>query len=77
MKGNLNHQSNKNPIKGVEILSIGTELLLGNILNTNSKWISEQLSSIGVSHYRQTTIGDNLEVKHSVGSVKSRKSATL
>jgi len=61
MKGNLNHQSNKNSIKGVEILSIGTELLLGNILNTNSKWISEQLSSIGVSHYRQTTIGDNLE----------------
>ena len=61
MKGNLNHQSIKNSIKGVEILSIGTELLLGNILNTNSKWISEQLSSIGVSHYRQTTIGDNLE----------------
>ena len=57
----MNHQSNKNSIKGVEILSIGTELLLGNILNTNSKWISEQLSSIGVSHYRQTTIGDNLE----------------
>ena len=61
MKGNLNHQSNKNSIKGVEILSIGTELLLGNILNTNSKWISEQLSSIGINHYRQTTIGDNLE----------------
>ena len=61
MQGNLNHQSSKNPIKGVEILSIGTELLLGNILNTNSKWISEQLSSIGVGHYRQTTIGDNLE----------------
>tara|TARA_B100000900_G_scaffold139067_1_gene117863 strand:+ start:221 stop:1522 length:1302 start_codon:yes stop_codon:yes gene_type:complete len=61
MKGNLNHQSSNNPIRGVEILSIGTELLLGNILNTNSKWISEQLSSIGVGHYRQTTIGDNLE----------------
>ncbi len=61
MKGNLNHQSNKNSNRGVEILSIGTELLLGNILNTNSKWISEQLSSIGISHYRQTTIGDNLE----------------
>ena len=57
----MNHQSNKNSIKGVEILSIGTELLLGNILNSNSQWIAEQLSSIGVSHYRQTTIGDNLE----------------
>jgi len=61
MKENLNHQYSKNSIKGVEILSIGTELLLGNILNTNSQWISEQLSSIGVNHYRQTTIGDNLE----------------
>ena len=61
MQGNLNHHSSKNSIKGVEILSIGTELLLGNILNTNSKWIAEQLSSIGVSHYRQTTVGDNQE----------------
>ena len=40
MKANLNHQlSDPNP-KGVEILSIGTELLLGNIVNTNAKWIS-------------------------------------
>ena len=30
--------------KGVEILSIGTELLLGNIINTNAQWISEELS---------------------------------
>ncbi len=57
----LNHQSNKDCSKGVEILSIGTELLLGNILNTNSKWISEQLSSIGLNHFKQTTIGDNLD----------------
>ena len=61
MKANLNHQSNKNCIKGVEILSIGTELLLGNILNTNSRWISEQLSSLGLNHFRQTTVGDNLD----------------
>jgi len=33
--------------KGVEILSIGTELLLGNIINTNAQWISEQLSQLG------------------------------
>ena len=57
----LNHQSNKDCSKGVEILSIGTELILGNILNTNSKWISEQLSSIGLNHFKQTTIGDNLD----------------
>ena len=59
MKANLNHQSNDSNCKGVEILSIGTELLLGNIVNTNARWISEELSSLGLNHYRQSTIGDN------------------
>ena len=45
--------------KGVEILSIGTELLLGNIVNTNAQWISEQLSQLGLNHFRQSTVGDN------------------
>ncbi len=45
--------------KGVEILSIGTELLLGNIVNTNAQWISEQLSKLGLNHFRQSTVGDN------------------
>jgi len=47
--------------KGVEILSIGTELLLGNIINTNAQWISEQLSLLGLNHFRQSTIGDNCD----------------
>ncbi|MBO8233159.1 competence/damage-inducible protein A [Prochlorococcus marinus XMU1419] len=47
--------------KGVEILSIGTELLLGNIINTNSQWISEQLSQLGLNHFRQSTVGDNFD----------------
>ncbi len=59
MKVNLNHQLNDPDIKGVEILSIGTELLLGNIVNTNSQWISEELSSLGLNHFRQSTVGDN------------------
>jgi nicotinamide-nucleotide amidase len=45
----------------VEILSIGTELLLGNIVNTNAQWISEQLSQLGLNHFRQTTVGDNCD----------------
>jgi len=61
MKINLKHQSIKKINKGVEILSIGTELLLGNIVNTNSRWIAEQLSNLGLNHFRQTTIGDNSE----------------
>ena len=59
MKVNLKHQLNDPQNKGVEILSIGTELLLGNIVNTNAQWISEELSSLGVNHFRQSTIGDN------------------
>jgi len=47
--------------KGVEILSNGTELLLGNIINTNAQWISEQLSQLGLNHFRQSTVGDNCE----------------
>ena len=53
--------SNESHKKGVEILSIGTELLLGKIVNTNAQWISEQLSSLGLNHFRQSTIGDNRE----------------
>ena len=59
MKPNLNHRSNEPNCKGVEILSIGTELLLGNIVNTNAQWISEELSALGLNHFRQSTIGDN------------------
>jgi len=47
--------------RGVEILSIGTELLLGNIINTNAQWISEQLSQLGLNHFRQSTVGDNFD----------------
>ncbi|MEI8175954.1 MAG: competence/damage-inducible protein A [Candidatus Omnitrophota bacterium] len=42
-----------------EIISIGTELLLGHIVNTNAAYIAEGLASIGVDHYYQTTVGDN------------------
>ena len=59
MQVNLNHPSNKSKSRIVEILSIGTELLLGNIANTNAQWIAEQLSSLGLNHYRQSTVGDN------------------
>ena len=45
----------------VEIVSIGTELLLGEIVDTNSTYIARQLRDIGVSIYYLTTVGDNLE----------------
>ncbi len=45
----------------VEIVSVGTELLLGQIVDTNSAWLSSRLASIGVHLYRRTTVGDNLQ----------------
>jgi len=42
-----------------EILSVGTELLLGNIVDTNAAFLSQELAGLGVSVYRETTVGDN------------------
>ncbi len=44
-----------------EIISVGTELLLGQILNTNSKYLSERLAELGINVYTHTTVGDNSE----------------
>ncbi|MCP9771934.1 competence/damage-inducible protein A [Synechococcus sp. Tobar12-5m-g] len=44
-----------------EILCIGTELLLGTILNGNARWLAEELAALGIPHYRQTVVGDNRE----------------
>ena len=41
------------------ILSIGTELLLGQILNTNEKFISERLKELGIDVLYRVTVGDN------------------
>lgn len=43
----------------VEILSVGTELLLGNIVNTNAAYLAEQCAALGLSVYYQTVVGDN------------------
>lgn len=43
----------------IELISIGTEILLGDIVNTNAAYLSKELANIGCNVYRQTTIGDN------------------
>jgi nicotinamide-nucleotide amidase len=43
-----------------ETISIGTELLLGQITDTNAVWIAEHLSEVGVDLYFRTTVGDNV-----------------
>ena len=57
-KSKPNNTHNKSQY-GAEILCIGSELLLGNILNSNAKWLAEKLAILGIPHFRQTVIGDN------------------
>lgn len=42
-----------------EIITVGTEILLGDIVNTNSQFLAKELASIGVEVYYQETVGDN------------------
>jgi nicotinamide-nucleotide amidase len=43
-----------------EVVAIGTELLLGQIVDTNSAWIGARLAEAGIDSYFQTKVGDNL-----------------
>ncbi len=43
-----------------EVVAIGSELLLGQIVDTNSSWIGEQLALVGIDSHFQTKVGDNL-----------------
>lgn len=44
-----------------EIISVGTELLLGEIIDTNAAFLGERLRDLGIFVYRRQTLGDNLE----------------
>ena len=44
-----------------EVIAIGSELLLGQIVDTNSSWIGEQLAMFGIDSHFQTKVGDNFD----------------
>ncbi|AFY34173.1 competence/damage-inducible protein A [Calothrix sp. PCC 7507] len=44
-----------------EIICVGTEMLLGDILNSNAQYLAKQLAQLGIPHYYQTVVGDNPE----------------
>ena len=44
-----------------EIISVGTELLLGDIVNSNSQFLARELAVYGVDTLYQSTVGDNRE----------------
>ncbi|MDE6213926.1 MAG: competence/damage-inducible protein A [Lachnospiraceae bacterium] len=45
----------------VEIIAVGTEILLGNIVNTNAAYLAEKCAELGLSCYHQDVVGDNEE----------------
>ena len=45
----------------VEIIAVGTEILLGNIVNTNAAYLAEKCAALGLSCYHQDVVGDNAE----------------
>src|SRR3712207_5895398 len=44
-----------------EVVSIGTELLLGQIVDTDAAYLAQRLSALGINVYFRTTVGDNRE----------------
>src|ERR687893_589650 len=46
-------------LDSAEIVTIGTEILLGDLVDTNTAWLSARLATLGVGVYRHTTVGDN------------------
>jgi nicotinamide-nucleotide amidase len=61
-----------------EVVAVGTELLLGQIVDTNSSWIGEQLAMVGIDSHFQTKVGDNWErIKFAIGQALERSDAVI
>lgn len=64
-------------MKIAEVISVGTELLLGDILNSNSQYLAQELAKLGIAHYYQTTVGDNPERLQSVIQIAASRANLL
>ncbi len=61
-----------------EVIAVGTELLLGQIVDTNSSWIGEQLALAGIDTHYQTKVGDNAaRIATSIELALSRSDAII
>lgn len=62
----------------VELICVGTELLLGNIVNTNAAYLSEKCALLGLSMYHQSVVGDNEErLKESLETALNRSDVVI
>ena len=61
-----------------EVVAVGTELLLGQIVDTNSSWIGEQLALVGIDSHFQVKVGDNWErIKSTLQAALDRSDAVI
>ena len=61
-----------------EILCVGTELLLGDIVNTDAAFIAKRLSELGITSYRQSVVGDNGDrLKDAISEAFSRSDMVI
>ncbi|MEB3160426.1 MAG: competence/damage-inducible protein A [Synechocystis sp.] len=60
-----------------EIICVGTELLLGEILNSNSQYLAQALANLGIPHYYQTVVGDNPDRIKAAIAVASERAEIL
>ncbi|RBW69912.1 competence/damage-inducible protein A [Bacillus taeanensis] len=61
-----------------EIIAIGSELLLGQICNSNAQFLSKQLAELGVNVYYHTVVGDNAErLQHTINVAKDRSNLII
>ncbi|MBT3352248.1 MAG: CinA family nicotinamide mononucleotide deamidase-related protein [Nitrospinaceae bacterium] len=61
-----------------EIVAIGTEMLLGDLIDTNSAFIAQQLKAVGVNMYFKTIVGDNLDrISFAIGQSHDRSQVVI
>ena len=60
-----------------EVICVGTELLLGDILNSNSQYLAKELAALGVPHFYQTVVGDNIDRVHQAIEIGATRSSIL
>ncbi len=61
-----------------EIICVGTELLLGDIVNTNAQFLSTELAKLGINVYNQSVVGDNAErIKQVLSSALTRSDVLI
>ena len=60
-----------------EIICIGSELLLGDILNSNAQFLAKELAALGIPHHFQTVVGDNVDRIHQVLKLAQTRSSIV